>query len=131
MEVKMSKKILIVEDEFNMRMLLKETLDEFEVKGVELLLAENGKDAIETIKTEKPELIILDLMMPGMDGFEVCNIIKNELGMKDVYVLMLTTDGQEFNKLKSIEVSADIFMTKPFDPDEIAEKVANILEIEI
>jgi len=98
---------------------------------VELLLAENGKDAIETIKTEKPELIILDLMMPGMDGFEVCNIIKNELGMKDVYVLMLTTDGQEFNKRKSIEVSADIFMTKPFDPDEIAEKVAKILEIEI
>ncbi len=127
----MSKKILIVEDEFNMRMLLKETLDEFEDKGVELLLAENGKDAIETIKTEKPELIILDLMMPGMDGFEVCNIIKNELGMRDVYVLILTADGQEFNKRKSIEVGADILMTKPFDPDEIAEKVSKILEIDI
>ena len=125
----MSKKILIVEDEFNMRMLLKETLDEFEDKGVELLLAENGKDAIETIKTEKPELIILDLMMPGMDGFEVCNIIKNELGMKDVYVLMLSADGQEFNKQKGIEVGADDFMTKPFDPDEIVEKAAQILKI--
>ena len=70
-------------------------------------------------------------MMPGMDGFEVCNTIKNELGMNDIYVLMLTSNGQKFNKQKSIEVGADIFMTKPFDPDEIAEKVTNILEIEI
>ncbi len=127
----MSKKILIVDDELNMRMLLKETLEELEDKGVELLLAENGEEAIEFVKTEKPELVILDVMMPGMDGFEVCNTIKNELGMKDVYVLMLTADGQEFNKRKSIDVGADIFMTKPFDPDEIAEKVAKILEIEI
>ncbi len=127
----MSKKILIVDDELHMMMLLQETLEEFEDKGVKLLLAENGEDAIESIKTEKPELVILDVMMPGMDGFEVCNTIKNELGMKDVYVLMLTTAGQEFNKQKGIEVGADIFMTKPFDHDEIAEKVAKILEIEI
>ncbi len=127
----MSKKILIVDDELNMRMLLKEGLEGFEHKGVELLLAENGKDAIESIRTEKPELVILDVMMPGMDGFEVCNTIKNELGMKDVYVLMLTADGQEFNKQKGIEVGTDIFMTKPFDPDEMVGKVAKILEIEI
>ncbi len=127
----MSKKILIVDDELNMRKLLKEGLEEFEDKGVELLLAENGKDAIESIRTEKPELVIFDVMIPGMDGFEVCNTIKNELGMKDVYVLMLTTEGQEFNKQKSIEVGTDIFMTKPFDPDEISQKVAKILEIEI
>ncbi len=127
----MSKKILIVDDELNMRMLLKEGLEEFENKGVELLFAENGKAAIESIRTEKPELVILDVMMPGMDGFEVCNTIKNELGMKDVYVLMLTADGQEFNKRKSIEVDADIFMTKPFDPDEIVEKAAQVLKIEL
>ena len=127
----MSKKILIVDDELNMRMLLKEGLEEFEDKGVELLLAENGKDAIEFVRTENPELVILDVMMPGMDGFEVCNTIKNEFGMRDVYVLMLTADGQEVNKQKSLEVGADIFMTKPFDPDEIAEKVAQVLKIEI
>ena len=127
----MSKKILIVDDELNMRMLLKETLEEFEDKGVNLLLAVNGKDAIESIRTEKPELVILDVMMPGIDGFEVCNTIKKELGMRDVYVLMLTTDGQEFNKQKGIEVGADIFMTKPFDPDEMIKEVAKILEIEI
>jgi two-component system alkaline phosphatase synthesis response regulator PhoP len=127
----MSKKILIVDDELNMRMLLKETLEEFEDEGVEVLVAENGEEAIESIKTEKPELVILDVMMPEVDGFEVCNTIKNELGMKDVYVLMLTADGQEFNKQKSKDVGTDDFMTKPFDPDEIIKKAAKILEIEI
>ncbi len=128
-EAKMSKKILIVDDEPNMRMLLKEALEEFEDKDVELLLKENGEDAIAAVRTEKPELVILDVMMPGIDGFDVCNTIRNELGMKDVYVLMLTTNGQEFNKQKGIEVGIDDFMTKPFDPDEIVEKVAKILEI--
>jgi DNA-binding response OmpR family regulator len=127
----MSKKILIVDDELHMMLLLQETLEEFEDKGVELLLAENGKNAIESIRTEKPELVILDVMMPGVDGFEVCNTIKNELGMKDVCVLIFTAGGQEYNKLKSIEVSADNFMTKPFYPEEIAAKAAKILEIEI
>jgi DNA-binding response OmpR family regulator len=127
----MSKKILIVDDELNMRMLLKESLEEFEDKGVELLDAENGEDAIESIRTEKPKLVILDVMMPGMNGFEVCDIVKNKLGMKDVYVLMLTTNGQKFNKQKGIEVGTDIFMTKPFDPDEIVEKTAQVLKIEL
>jgi len=130
-ELKMSKKILIVDDEENMRILLQETLEEFEDKGIVVLVAENGKDAIVSIRTEKPNLVILDVMMPGMDGFEVCNTIKNELGMKDIYILMLSADGQEFNKQKSIDVGTDGFMTKPFDPDEIAEKVAQILKMEM
>ena len=127
----MSKKILIVDDEENMRILLQETLEEFEDKGVVVLVAENGKNAIESVLTEKPTLVILDVMMPGVDGFDVCNTIKNELGMKDTYVLMLSADGQEFNKQKSIDVGTDGFMTKPFDPDEIAEKVAQILKMEM
>jgi len=124
-------KILITDDDPLMRMLLKETLEKLEDKGVELLTVDNGEEAIECIRTEKPALVILDVMMPGMDGFEVCYSIKNELGMKDVYVLMLTADGQEFNKRKSVEVGTDIFMTKPFDLDEIVGKVAEILDIEI
>jgi CheY-like chemotaxis protein len=128
---KMAKTIMIVDDELNMRMLLKETLEELEDKGVELLTAENGEEAIEFVKTVKPELVILDVMIPGVDGFEVCNTIKNELGMKDVYVLILTANGQKFNKQKSIDVGADIFITKPFDPDEIIKEAANVLDIEI
>lgn len=70
-------------------------------------------------------------MMPGIDGFEVCCTIRNELGMKDIYVLMFSADGHGFNKQKSIDVGTNDFMTKPFDPDKIVEKVAQILQIEI
>ena len=127
----MSRKILIVDDELNMRTLLLETLEEFEDKGVEVLVAENGSDAIESIRTDKPDIVILDVMIPGVDGFDVCNMIKNIFGMKDVYVLMLTADGQESNKQKGNDVGADGFMTKPFDPDEIVEKIAQALKIEL
>jgi len=108
-----------------------EALEELEGKGVKLLAAENGEDGVEIVRTEEPELIILDVMMPGMNGFEVCDIVKNKLGMKDTCILMLTADGQEFNKQKSKDVGADIFMTKPFDPDELIKQVSRILEIEI
>ncbi len=124
-------KILIADDELVMRDLLKEALEKLEDKGVELLTADNGEEAIESIRTEKPELVILDVMMPGTNGFEVCNIVKNELGLKDVYILMLTANGQEFNKQKGKDVGADIFMTKPYDPDEITKEAAKVLEIEI
>ncbi len=127
----MSRKILIVDDELNMRMLLQETLEEFEDRGVELLVAENGNEAIELVRTEKPELVILDVMMPGIDGFDVCNTIKNKLKMKDVYVLMLSADGQEINRQRSNDVGTDDFMTKPFDPDNIFKKVGEILDIEV
>ena len=114
-----------------MRMLLKETLEKLEDKGVELLTVGNGEEAIECIRTEKPALVILDVMMPGMNGFEVCDIVKNELGMKEVYVLMLTANVQGFNKQKYKDVGADNFMTKPFDPDEIIKEAAKILKVEI
>ncbi len=124
-------KILIVDDELAMRTLLKEILEEFEDKGVELLTANNGEVAIESIKAEKPELVILDLVMPGMNGFEVCNTLKNKFGMKDTYIMMLTTDGMEYNKQKAKDVGADIFLTKPFDPDELIKDVSKILDLEI
>ncbi len=124
-------KILIADDEPEMVILLEQIFEELEDKGVKLLTAGNGLQALEAIKTEKPELVLLDFMMPGMDGFGVCNIIKNELGMKDVYVLMLTADGQELNKHTSKDVGADYFMTKPFDPDELIKKVSKVIDLEI
>ena len=124
-------KILIVDDELVIREMVKETLEELEDKGVELLVAENGEDAIAFVKAEKPELIILDVMLPGMNGFEVCNIVKNKLGMKDTYVLILTASMVGINKENYKDVGADILMTKPFVPDEMIKVVAKILEIEI
>ncbi len=127
----MPKKILIVDDEPHIRLLLEQTLEDFEDDGVELLSATNGLEALEIIKSEKPELVFLDVMMPKMNGFDVCNTVKKELGMNDIYIVMLTAKGQEFDKQKGKDVGADIYMTKPFNPDEIIAKAAEILKIEL
>jgi DNA-binding response OmpR family regulator len=122
-------KILIVDDEPGMRILLEQTLEGFEDKGVILLTADNGKKAIECIKAEKPELVFLDVMMPEINGFEICNTVKNEYGMKDVYIVILTAKGQEIDKQKGQDVGVDVYMTKPFDLDEIVEKTIEVLGI--
>ena len=123
----MNPKILIVDDEAHIRILLERTLIDFEDEGVEILMAENGKEALELIKIEKPNLVFLDVMMPKMNGFDVCNAVKNELKMADVYIVMLTAKGQEYDKQKGADVGADVYMTKPFDPDEIYDKVEEVL----
>ncbi len=121
------KRILIVDDEPHIRLLMQQTLEELEDEGVELLTADNGEDALETIKTEKPDLVFLDVMMPKMNGFDVCNAVKHEFGITGVYIIMLTAKGQEFDKQKGGEVGADLYMTKPFDPDEVVKKSLEVL----
>lgn len=123
----MNKKILIVDDEPHIRILLEQTLEDLEDEAVELLTADNGQEALDTIKLERPDLVFLDVMMPKMNGFDVCNAVKNELGIKDIYIVMLTAKGQEFDKLKGKEVGADLYMTKPFDPDEVVKKSMQVL----
>ncbi|BAY13642.1 response regulator transcription factor [Calothrix sp. NIES-2098] len=123
----MSKKILIVDDEVHIRLLLEQTLEELEDAGVELLVADNGESGLEKIKSEQPNLVFLDVMMPKLSGFDVCNEVKNVLGMKDIYIIMLTAKGQEFDQKKGKEVGADLYLTKPFDPDEVLEKSQEVL----
>lgn len=123
----MNKKILIVDDEPYIRLLLEQTLEELEDEGVELLIAKNGEEALEIIKNERPSLVFLDVMMPKMNGFDVCHSVKNELLIDKVYIIMLTAKGQEFDKQKGQQVSADMYMTKPFDPDEVLEKSVEVL----
>lgn len=120
-------RLLIVDDEPHIRLLLEQALEELEDSDVELLRATNGLEALDVIKSEKPNLVFLDVMMPGMSGFDVCNKVKNELEMKDVYIIMLTAKGQEFDKQKGKEVRANEYITKPFDPDMILEKAKAIL----
>jgi len=120
-------KILIADDETYIRVLLEQTLEELEDEGVELIITANGQEAMENIVAERPELVFLDVMMPKMNGFEVCNKIKNELGWRDTYIILLTAKGQEFDKQKGLEVGADLYMTKPFNPDEIVAKAREIL----
>ncbi|NLI13593.1 MAG: response regulator [Peptococcaceae bacterium] len=102
-------------------------LEEFEEEGVELLTAENGEEALQILQEEKPGLVFLDVMMPKINGFEVCKVVKNDLGMKDVYIVMLTAKGQEFDKRKGKESGADVYITKPFNPDEIVRKARDVL----
>ncbi|MDP4093583.1 MAG: response regulator [Bacillota bacterium] len=125
----MMPKILIVDDEPHIRLLLEQTLEELEDEGVELIIAENGEKAYTIITEESPELVFLDVMMPNMNGFEVCSKVKKELNLNDVYIVLLTAKGQEFDKEKGKEVGADIYMTKPFNPDEIVEKAREILKL--
>lgn len=123
----MPPKILIVDDEDYIRLLIEQTLEELEDEGVELLTASNGADALEIIKTEKPKLVFLDVMMPQMNGYDVCQKVKKELKLDDVFIVMLTARGQEFDKEKGTEVGADIYMTKPFDPDEVLNRAYEVL----
>ncbi|BAY74885.1 response regulator receiver protein [Nostoc linckia NIES-25] len=123
----MTQKILIVDDEPNILILMEQALEDLEDEGVELLTAKNGEEALEIIKTEKPNLVFLDVMMPKMNGLKVCQIVKHELQMTDIYIIILTAKGQEFDKQKGIEVGADLYLTKPFRPKEVLEKSMEVL----
>ena len=123
----MAQKILIVDDEAHIRMLIEQTLEELEDEGVEFLTAENGQDALEIISEERPQLVFLDVMMPKMNGMEVCQKVKQELALNDVYIVLLTAKGQEIDRLKGQEVGADVYMTKPFNPETIHSKARAVL----
>jgi two-component system alkaline phosphatase synthesis response regulator PhoP len=125
----MEQKILIVDDEAHIRMLIEQTLEELEDDGVKFLIAENGEQALELITKEKPQLVFLDVMMPKMNGMEVCRRVKKELELPDVYIVLLTAKGQEVDRLKGQEVGADVYMTKPFDPEVILNKAREVLSL--
>jgi DNA-binding response OmpR family regulator len=120
-------KILIVDDEPHLRTLIQQTLEELEDDGVELLTAANGEEALETIRKEQPKLVFLDVMMPKKNGFDVCHAVKRELGLGQIYIILLTAKGQEFDRQRGQDAGADLYMTKPFDPDELLEKARFVL----
>ena len=120
-------KILIVDDDPNIRILLKQTLEELENEGVELLTSDNGEAALKIIRSENPDIVFLDVMMPKMNGFDVCNAVKSKQGIKDVFIVLLTVKSQKADRQKGKDVGADIYMTKPFNPDEILKVAKNVL----
>ncbi len=125
----MEQKILIVDDEAHIRMLIGQTLEELEDEGVEFLTAENGEIALEIIQKENPQLVFLDVMMPKMNGMEVCRRVKKELGLNNVCIVLLTAKGQEMDRQKGLDVGADVYMTKPFDPEVLLNKAREVLGI--
>ena len=123
----MEQKLLIVDDEAHIRMLLEQTLEDLEDEGVEFFSAQNGEEALEIIQAEQPQLVFLDVMMPKMNGMEVCRRVKKELGLDHVFIVLLTAKGQELDRQKGQEVGADLYMTKPFDPEIILNKAREVL----
>ena len=123
----MNRKILIVDDEAHLRMLIHQALEELEDEGVEVITAANGDEAVAAIESDRPDLVFLDVMMPKQSGFDVCRHTKRTLGLADVYVVLLTAKGQEFDRQRGREVGADLYMTKPFDPDALLGKAREVL----
>lgn len=124
------KKIVIVDDEVHIRSLLEQTMENLEYEldiEVEVKQAENGQVGLELITKEVPDLVFLDVMMPLMNGYDVCRMVRENNEFKEVVIVMLTAKGQETDKEKGFEHGVNYFMTKPFDPDEVLELAGKIL----
>jgi len=120
----MAKKIVLAEDEPQIARLI-----EFKLKkeGYEVTWKENGEEALEAIKAEKPDLVLLDVMMPVMGGYEVLRRLKEDENLKSIPVVMLTARAQERDVVKGIDLGAEDYITKPFHPAELLARVKRIL----
>ena len=116
--------ILIVEDEKDRITMLEYNLKK---EGYGTLSVRNGEDAIDLARTEQPDMIILDLMLPGMDGLEVCKILRGERKTASIPIIMLTAKSQESDKVVGLELGADDYVTKPFSPRELIARIKAIL----
>lgn len=116
------KKILIIEDEESIRGLLKINLKR---NGYEVIEADNGELGVKLALKEKPAIIILDVMLPGIDGFKVCKIIRNE--DEKVGIIMLTAKSQDLDKIMGLEYGADDYIIKPFNPMELLLRIKALL----
>lgn len=119
-------KIAIVDDEVHIRSLLEQTLEDLEGEP-EILMAVNGVEGLALIEREHPQLVFLDMMMPLMNGYDVCAAVRKNSALADVVIVMLTAKGQESDRVRGLEVGAHRFVTKPFDPDEILDLAREIL----
>jgi DNA-binding response OmpR family regulator len=114
------KKILVVDDEADLVETIRFPL---EMEGFHVLVSYNGEDALNQARKENPDLILLDLMLPKLDGYKVCRLLKFDERYKHIPILMLTAKTQEKDKLLGKETGADEYITKPFDIDDLMKRV--------
>lgn len=121
----MKQKILIVDDEADILTLLEYNLEK---AGFKVISANDGPDAVEITKREKPDIIILDIMLPSMEGTEVCKILKSRDATRHIPIIMLTAKGEEVDRIVGFELGADDYITKPFSPRELILRVKAVLK---
>tara|TARA_Y100000816_G_C25993799_1_gene519149 strand:- start:104 stop:799 length:696 start_codon:yes stop_codon:yes gene_type:complete len=119
-----SKKILIVEDEFDILKLI-----EFNLKkeGFDVIAVSDGESAIKEVRSNKPDLILLDLMLPGISGLDVCHLIQKDEGLSQIPILMLTAKGEESDVVKGLEAGADDYVIKPFSVKVLLARIKALL----
>jgi DNA-binding response OmpR family regulator len=122
----MKKKILVVDDEVDLVETIRFPL---EMEGFQVLVAYNGEDALNQARKESPDLILLDIMLPKLDGYKVCRLLKFDERYKHIPILMLTAKTQAKDKQTGMDTGADEYITKPFDIDQLMEKVKAYLKI--
>ncbi len=111
--------LLIVDDEPHIRLLLEQSLEDLEDEGVRVLSAADGEEALTAIRCHRPNVVFLDVMMPRRNGFDVCAAVKADPDLAGVSIVLLTAKGQEIDREHGEAVGADMYLTKPFDPDDI------------
>jgi two-component system alkaline phosphatase synthesis response regulator PhoP len=121
----MAKKILIVDDEQDILELVKYNLEK---EGYKCYTANNGREAVAKAKDKQPDLILLDIMMPIMDGIETCRQIRQDPDLKDVYIAFLTARGEEYSELAGFDVGADDYIKKPIKPRVLTSRVKALLK---
>ncbi|MCS6908107.1 MAG: response regulator [Anaerolineales bacterium] len=117
-------KILVAEDERDIRELIAFTL---QFAGHEVITTSNGEEALQAVRTQRPQLVLLDVRMPRMDGYEVCKEIKTDPQTKTIPVIFLSAKGQESEIRSGLEAGAEQYLLKPFSPDQLIEQVNKVL----
>lgn len=120
----MSEKILVADDE---PFILRSLSFVLERAGFDVLQARNGDEALEALRTARPRICVLDVMMPRRSGYEVCEVVKGDPDLHGIYVVLLTAKGQDSARARGLKSGADEFMTKPFSPSRLVERIREIL----
>jgi len=117
-------RILVVDDEIYIVHILDFSLG---MEGYEVITALDGEQALEKARAERPDLVVLDIMMPKLDGYETCKILKADADTKDIPVILLSAKGRNVDQKIGFEVGADDYITKPFSPRKLVERINAIL----
>ena len=121
------KKIVIAEDQAHIRLLIGQSLEELEDEGVEMFFAEDGEQALHLVRLHQPVVLLLDLMMPKIDGYEVCERVRQSRDNAGTHIIILTAKGQEYDRVRGERCGADQYLTKPFNPDALLLNVRRVM----